>query len=61
MDRQIKFVNELGNQIEISVTEDDRGITIIATGPTSVCEDTWTPLEAAVLRDLLMRMDSLPK
>jgi len=48
-----QFVNENGNQIEIAVTYDDRGVTVTASGPNSSVEHTWTPLEAKVLHFLL--------
>jgi len=48
-----EFVNEQGNQIEMSVTYDDRGVTVTASGPKSSVEHTWTPLEAKVLHFLL--------
>lgn len=51
---EAKFVNELGNQIEMKVLEDDRGVTVYASGPASILvEHTWTPLEATVLNKLL--------
>lgn len=48
-----QFVNELGNQIEIAVTYDERGVTVTASGPNSLVEHTWTPMEAKVLHFLL--------
>ena len=48
-----EFRNELGNQILISVENDSQGVTVIAQGPTSQVEHTWTPEEAKVLRMLL--------
>lgn len=50
---EFQFVNELGNTILITVTRDQRGITIFASGPTSEVEHAWTPNEARAIRDLL--------
>jgi hypothetical protein len=47
------FVNELGNSINMSIEQDERGVTISANGPTSTVEHTWTPMEAEALRKLL--------
>lgn len=44
-----QFVNELGNMITMSVTSRPGGITVIAQGPTSLVEHTWTPKEAAFM------------
>jgi hypothetical protein len=51
------FVNELNNTIVISGAVTKAGVTIIAEGPTSLIEHVWTPVEAAVLRDLLNKLD----
>ena len=48
-----ELVNELGSEIEISVTVDERGVTVEAQGPTSQMEHTWTPFEAQAIRHLL--------
>lgn len=47
------FRNELGNLITMRVVRDDRGVTVVAAGPGSEVEHTWTPVEAGVLRELL--------
>lgn len=47
------FSNEEGNQIELEVCYDNRGVTISATGPTGKVEHTWTPGEAEVLYELM--------
>lgn len=47
------IVNELGHTIPMIVTQDHRGVTVVASGPTSEVEHTWTPMEAETLRDLL--------
>lgn len=47
------LTNELGNEIEMEIIVDQRGVTVHATGPSSRVEHTWTPLEAMVLRNLL--------
>lgn len=41
-----EFVNELGNRITLSVAHDDRGVTHTIAGPTSMIENTLTPMEA---------------
>jgi len=46
-------INESGNLITMSVTVDDDGVTVLASGPTSEVEHTWTPLEARELIRLL--------
>jgi hypothetical protein len=50
------IVNESGNTIPIAVTYDHAGVTVTATGPTSRVEHTWTPKEAATVRDLISRV-----
>lgn len=55
---QRKFINELGNQIEMSVVSNETGITIFAKGPTSDVEHTWTPLEIKNLREMLSFEDT---
>jgi len=46
-------INESGNLITMSVVVDDDGVTVLASGPTSEVEHTWTPLEARELIRLL--------
>jgi hypothetical protein len=57
--KQMEFVNELGNKIrmEIAVTPDS--VTVIAEGPTSLVEHTWTPMEARILRELLLATEPM--
>lgn len=55
-----EFINELGNKINMEIVVNEKGITVIASGPTSQIEHTWTPLEAAVLRDLLIQTNLDP-
>jgi len=47
------FVNELGNHIYIDICRTDTEVTVMAVGPTSRVEHTWTIEEAKKLRDLL--------
>ena len=53
--KEISFVNELGNQITMTIEEHDHGngITVTVTGPTGTVEHTWTPAEARTLYALL--------
>lgn len=53
MRSETSFTNELGNEISISVEVTEDSATIVIAGPTSVCENTLTRLEAAVLLDQL--------
>lgn len=53
MIKRSDFVNELGNEIEMSVDSNPRNTVVFAKGPNSQVEHTWTRLEAKTLRDLL--------
>lgn len=48
------FTNELGNRIYMKVEKPtDTTVRVVAEGPTSVCDHTWTVEEARHLRQLL--------
>jgi hypothetical protein len=47
------FMNELGEEISMSVTYDEKGITVVAIKPEAEVTTTWTPLEAGMVRDLI--------
>lgn len=46
------FDNELGNSIYMSVTQDDAGVHVTASGPTSTVEHTWTRKEFLNMIDM---------
>lgn len=48
-----KIINELGNEITMSVTQTLEGVKITAIGPHSEVEHIWTPGEAWNLLNLL--------
>lgn len=50
---KLVLVNELGNCITLVVTSDHREVIVVAEGPTSSVEHTWTRLEAIELHRLL--------
>lgn len=50
------FMNELDNEITITVTLDEETCTVSATGPTSEVEHVWTRTEAHQLAALLFIM-----
>lgn len=52
-----KFTNEHGNEILLTVNEEDGWVTIIAVSPASRIEHTWTPKEAAVLLEALSKLN----
>jgi hypothetical protein len=54
------FTNELDNKISMVAFEDRNGITIIAHGPTTTVEHTWTRKEASVLIGLLNNIGVKP-
>ncbi len=49
----IQFQNELGNTITMGVGVNGGGVHVVAVGPNSLVEHTWTVEEAKQLRDLL--------
>lgn len=47
------FTNELGHEIYMKITRDNRGVTVTAEGPETDVEHTWTEIEARNLREML--------
>jgi hypothetical protein len=56
-ERRADFTNELGHDISMSVVRDDRGVTVTVEGPSSIVEQTWTPMEAERLGPMLCAAD----
>jgi hypothetical protein len=54
------FINELGNRIFMSVTEDDDGVHVVAEGPTTLLEHIWTPKEFLAMMDLYLLLHTTP-
>lgn len=50
---EILFINELDNEISMSVIRNQNEVTVTASGPTSLVEHTWTLMEATALRNML--------
>lgn len=50
-----RIINERGNTIDIAVSGDDQGITLVMTGPDSICENIITRAEAQTLNALLTK------
>lgn len=48
-----RFINELGNEIHMSVSAGPRGVVVKSEGPTSTTDHTWTMVEAIELYRML--------